>query len=597
MPPTLETVAPVVVTPVAQPAVVGAVGDEPPEFTVQEPHVAKAPSQNASADPVAAFTDESIGQHEFDDLTPVSGTEVIAAETGAQAEPHVMTSVVNEVEEAKEVAEFVEIPTPAAELVALIEETPGQEASVDVCGSASKPEALDAAAPQLEALDDAASQPVAAELQEAPYVEVVAVESEYAADQVPELAAEETQLHVQDTIVQTAEEPLVEALSSPEVEADVSAGTESASHQAEDMAPAEAEAQPASESFLHEDRIVETQDTDTPTPVPEHAGLVDETPSSNIATDAHEPVEAAPAITPEFEEVETKTQDPVVEAVVEAPVVDFPVAEEAQPSLEVELPTQTRDIQAAEALSTGSNLEATTAALATVDEVIPDTAETTSTPDAPTEDAEGHTPAPESVPIEDTLEVANQASEPADPEPIEDKAAEPIAEEAQDLVKDAAPIASESVTITPIVTIEESVAQDVLAPIDQPSSEPAPQFVDETVDPPIVAVPVPDEISAVEVEVQVESQMVPPTVDTVDEPLIEDAELAPEGDVLVQETRVVVDASKPETLAAEPELVEASASASVVEDAPVPVEAEETFPVLVEESEEDDAASQPEGKC
>ena len=600
MPSALETVASVAATPLAQPAVVAVVSDEPPQPTVQEPHVTKVPSQTASADPVAVFADEFVGQHEIDDLSPVYGTEVIAAEIGTQVEPHFITSVVSEVEEAKEVAEFAEIPTPAPELVALIEETPSQEVSFDACGSASKPEALDAAVPQLEPIDDAAYQPVAAELQEAPCVEVVlavgssvqpaAVETEHAVG--------EAQLHVQDTIVQTAEE----VLPSPEVEADVPADTESASHQAEDVAPAEVEAQPAPESFLHEDRIVETQDTATPAPVLERAALIHETPGPEIAADVHEPDEAAPVITPEFEEVGAKTQDHVTEGVVEAPIADIPLGEEVQPCSEAELPTQIRDTQAVEALSTGSNLEATTAALATVDEDVAVKAEATSTPDVPAGEAEALTLVPQSVPVEDTLAVVNEASEPAMGAPsspaVEDTAAEPVTHEAQDLVEDAVPIASEPVAITPIVTIEEPAAQDALAPIDQPSSEPVPQFVDEAVNPPIVSDPVPEVISAVEVEVQLEPQVEHPTVDTFDEPLAEDAEptpLAPEHGVLVEENEVVVNASEPETLATELERVEVGAPGTVIEDVPAPVEAEESFPVTVEESDED-VASEPEGR-
>ena len=573
MPSTPETVALVVATPVAQPAVVAVVGDEAPKPTVEEPQAAEQPSRKAPADPVAASTVESLGQHEIDDLSPVSATEVVATEKGAQPEPHPITSVVDEAEHAAEAAELAEIPTPAPEHVILVEETPGQEVSVDVCAGtaqvpAAEPEALDdatldgaASTLKAEALSDA--RPV-----EAPSVEVVpavgasaqvvAGKTEHAADQVPEFAA---QSHVQDTIV--LEAFLVEALPAPEVEADVSAGTVAASRQAEDVVPAEVEAQAAPVSFVHEDHTVETQDTGTP--VPEHAALVDETPDPQIAA------EASPALIPEFKEVEDETRDPiVVEAVVEAtapPSVSIPPAEEAQPSLEAELPTQVRDIQPAEALSTGSNSEAATAALATVDEPT----EAQSTP---------HTRARENAPVEDTLEIAVETSE-RPPSiaayPVEDKAAE-VSEEAQVLS------ASEPVAITP--------PQDVQAVIEigQPPSESAPQSVDDAAIPPSIAV---------EVEAPLEHQVeVHPTVDTVDGPVAQDTEPAPpapELGVPVEATQDVVDAIEPD--AAEPEHVKVSAPTPVVKDVHGPVTVEESSPVAVEVSEQVDANEPEGGSC
>jgi hypothetical protein len=555
IPSTPEIVALVAASPVAQPAVVAAVGDGAPKPTVEEPQVAKQPSQKTSADPVAAFIVESAGQHEIDDLSPVSATEVIVTEAEAQLEPQSITSVVDEVQQAAEVAELADVPTPAPGHGALVEETPGQDVFSDACGRAgaaqvpvAKPDTLDDAAPTLKVEALSVTHPA-----EAPSVEVVpavdasaqvvVVKTEHAADQVPELLTEEAQSHVQDTLVLAAEAPLAEALPAPEVEADVSAGSVSALQQAEDVASAEVEPQAAPESFVHEDHIVEIQDTGMATLVPEHAALFDETPGPEIAA------EASSAITPEFEEVEDKTRGPVVEAVVEAtapPSVSIPLAEEAQPSSEAELSTQVRDIQATEALSTGSNPEAAIAALATVDE------------SAPVE--------------EETLEIAVEASEPAegpsstttDPGPVEDKAAEPVA-------------------ITP-------VAQDVQATIEieQPSSESAPQSVDEAANSPIVGV---------EVETQPEHQVVVhPTVDTVDVPLAKDTEPAPpapELGVSVDATQVVVTASEPDS--AEPELVEVSAPTAVVEDVHGPVKAEKSSPVTVDVSEEVDP-SQPEGK-
>lgn len=535
IPSTPETVALVAATPVAQPAVVAAFGDGALEPTVEEPQVAKQPSRKASTDPVAEFTVESVGQHEIDDLSPVSATEVIVTEAEAQPEPQSITSV-DEVQQTAEVAEPAEVPTPAPEHVALVEETPGQDVSGNVCGRAgavqvpvAKPETLDDAAHTLKAEAPFVTHPAEAlSVEVIPSVgasaQVVVVKTEHAADQVPELT-EAAQSHVQDTLVLAAEAPLVEALPAPEVEADVSVGTVSASQQAEDVAPAEIVAQTASESFVHEDRIVEIQDTRMPTHVPEHAALFDETAGPEIAA------EASSAITPEFEEVEDETRDLVLEAVVEAtapPCVSIPLAEEAQLSSEAELSTQVRDIQATEALSTGSNPEAATAALATVDE---------------------------SAPVEETLEIAVEGSEPVggpssttDPEPVEDKAAVPVA-------------------IAP-------VAQDVQAAIEieQPSSESAPQSVDEAANSPGVGV---------EVEAQLEHQaVVHSSVDTADVP--------------VDATHVVVDAIEPDS--AEPELVEVSAPTPVVEDVHGPVKAKESSPVQVAvDVSEEVVASQPQG--
>ncbi|KAF8127696.1 hypothetical protein EV363DRAFT_1514236 [Boletus edulis] len=524
-----ETVVVVAATPVAQPPALATVDNQSAKLALEEPHVATQPPQRASADPVAAITVESAGQHEIDHPSSVSATEVIATEAAAQLEPRSITSVVGELEEAKELAEHVEILTPAPELV----EKTGQDVFVGVSGHtgaaqvpAAKPNVLADAAPQVVAFNGAASQPqpVAAGLQatlkaEAIHpvekscdevisaldtdVQAVNVEIEHAADQAPELVVEEVQPHVQDTIVQTAEAPLVEA----KLEANVSAGNVSAS-----QVPDEVEVQAAPDRFVHEDRTVGTQDAETS--APQHAALVDEIRGSDITEDAHEPIEAAPSTLPELE-VEARTRGPVVDAM---------ALPEAQPSSGAELLTQVRDLQVAEALSTGVNPEAATAALATLDEAIAVKAY-----DVPSDDAE----------------------------PVEDKSTELVTEEAQVFAREAAPIASEPVVITPtpIVTIEEPVAHDVQAPTetDHSSSESAPQYVDEAANSPpsIDVVSVPEEIIVGEVAVHVEHEALQPTVNTVDEPGAEPAPPAPELD--------------------EPEQIVVSEPATVVEDEPVPV--------------------------
>ena len=585
-----ETVALVAATPAGQRAVVAAVDDEAFQSVVEEPRVAKQPSQQASSDPVAAFTVESVGGQEIDDLSPASVAEAISIEMGAQLESHSMTPVVNEVEEAQEVAEHMEIPTPAPEHMVFVEETPGQDVSADVCGHAG---AVQTAAAQPEVLDDAASQPVAAELQstlqaealpvthpvEAPFVEVtgtsvqaVATETEHTTDQVP---VEESETHVQDTIatVQIVETPLVEVPQVPEVEADLSAGT-AAAPQAEDGAPAEVEAQAVLESSVHED-IAKTQVTETSEPVPEHATLFDETRGPATLVDVQKSVVAAPTITPEPEEVEAKSQDSVVEPIVETQAPS--VAEEAQSSPGAEVLTQILDVQApADALSTVFHLEAATATVATQnehDEIVVDMVETKSTPDVPTE--ETPVSAPETALVEDTPEVVIETNEPTqntvtEPEPVEDSATAPATEEAQ-VLADSAPIASEPVAITSIVPIEELAAHDARAPIeiDQPPGAPAPQLDDEAANsvPPIVVVSAAEEIVTVEVEVMQS------TADTVDEPLVEDTE---------PETGVTEAGAEP-VITTEP----------VVEDAPVHVEAEKSTSVPLGVSEEV-VASQPE---
>lgn len=587
-----EIIALVAAAPVVHAAVTAAAVDEAPEPAVQEPHEAKQTQQIAFADPVAALSVESVVK--IDDLAPVPAAEVIATETAAQLEPRLTPSTVDKVEEARDVAELAEISTPAPELVVLVEETPGQEISADGAAqvSAAKPEVVDGAAPQL---DDAASQPVAAELQatleadvssitrpvEVPCVEaalaadtslqVAVVETDHAADQVPELAAEEAQTHVQVT---AAEAPLIKVIPSPEVKVDVSAGNVSASHVG--VAPAEVEAQAAPESFFHDS-------------------------GPTAAADAHEFVEAAPAISPE---IEVETQEPVA-----GTVEVITLAEEAQPSVEAELPTQVHEIQAADVLSPGSNQEATTAALATVVEVVAVTAEAQSAPDVP---AEAHISAPESAPVKVVVEVIHEASEPApstvtEPEPVEDKAvAEPVTEEAQVLAHDPAPNASEPVAITP----------DVPAPI-EPSSASAPQFVvDEAADPPVVAVAVsaPEEIIVVEAAVdtvdeprvaaEAEPALREETVVVVSasepeapaaEPTVDEVVAEPLAAQQAEETVVVVGASEPEAPVAEPAVVEVIVLAPAVEDAPAPVEAGASAPVAIEAPEQV-VTSQPEGR-
>ncbi|KAI9457856.1 hypothetical protein HD554DRAFT_1763288 [Boletus coccyginus] len=592
IPPTPETVAFVAATLVAQPAVVAAADGEAPEPTVEGLHVAKQSSRKASADPVAAFTLESVGHHEIDDLSPVSANEVIASETGAHLEPPSVTSVLDVIE-GEEVAELAEAPTQSPEHVAPVEETPDQEASVDVgrAGAAQVPvaksEVLDGAALELEVLDGAASQAIAAELEAALKVEpssvthpveehssevvpavatiaqIVVVETEHAADQVSELATEEARPHVEDTLIQAAEAPLVETCPVLEAEADVSPGTVSASQQIEDVALAEVETQAATETLVHEDCIVEIQDQGAPAPVPEHVVLVDETSDPEIATEVHETADVGPVITPEFKEVQDETRDPVVEAVVEAktpPVVSVPLTEEAQPSSEAELPTQVHDTLDGVVLSTGSNAEVATAALATVDEeAIAAKADAQSTSDSPAGDAEAHAHVPENAPVEDTLEIATETSQPvegvpstATDQPIENKVAVAIAEEAQGFMREAEPPASEPVAIAP-------VAQDAQAPIEieQPSSESVPQSVDEAASPPIVALSVPEEIINVQVEAQQEPEVVHPATDTFDGSLAdhdaEPAPLAPELGVPVELTVDEEAANPPITSVSVPE--------------------------------------------
>lgn len=505
MPSALETVAVVLATSI--------VNDEAPEHIAEEPHVAEHSSRTAPTEFVAASTVESV----MDDLPAVSIPDVqgkvTAIEMGAQLEPDSIACAVDAAEEGVEVAELVEIPTPAPEeFVALVEETPGSDTGAEIAG----------------------------------------VETEHAADQVPELAIEEVQPLVQDTLAQAAAEaPLVVASPVPEVEAFVSA--------AQDIPLAEVEAQVALEGFISEARVVETQDTGVSTPVPENAALVDETPGPlEVHADVSGPIEAAPAVALESEAVEDKAPEPLVKAIAEANAR----ATSSNPlelSIEAELPTQFVDTEPAETLLSQSIAEAATAALATADETI---MEAQPTSDAP--------PTPESAPIKD-------ASEPAQLAPVTAADLEPVIEEAQVLVKDAAPSASKPVAVTPTVIIEEPVAHDVQVSIEieEPSSESAPQSVYE------IAIPVPEEISSVDVDGTHE--------------VAEDAEPAPhahEIDVPIEEIQDVVDADEPGTRTAEAEPVEVGEPVPVVEEAHGPVEAEDPSLVAVEVTEEVVASQQ-----
>lgn len=597
-------------------ATVAIIHDPAPEHIAEEPQVFEQPSRQAPIEIVAASTGASIGQHVVDDHPSVSAPDVqdkvIVTETGAQLEPDSVTAVVDADEEAAEVADLVDIPTPTpGEIVALVEETPGLEVSVHAYGHAGA--AQDPAA-EPEAFDDAALQPVTTESQailraeeesaahpdpaEEPSVEivnavgtsaeVVAGETEHAAGQVPELATEEAQSLVQDTIVQAAETPLVEA--------NVPA--------AQDAALVEVEAQAVSESFVSE---TETRDIGALTPVPENATWVDETPGTEVATEACEPVEVALAVAAESEAVEGEAPEPYPGA--KAPSIDtIPLTEDVH--IEGELPTRFADTETVVALPTESFGEAATAALATTDDIIAPKAVAPPTPDATTEDAEAHVLTPEGAPVEDILEDVVEASEPAqlapdtaaDAEPVVDDAAEPVIDEAQVVAEDAALSASAPIAViieeepvideaqvvvedaalsasepAAVIMEEEAVTRDVQVSIEieEPSSESASQSADEAANAPIVSVFVPG----------VEARF-GPRVDMADGPqeVAEDAEVG----VLVEDTE-----AGEETLAAGPELV--SAPAPIVDEAEAPAEAEGPTPVSVEVTDEI-VASQPEGK-
>ncbi|KAH0834127.1 hypothetical protein J3R83DRAFT_11417 [Lanmaoa asiatica] len=494
-----------------------AVDDEAPKHITEEPHVAEQASRKVPADFVTASTVESVGQH--DDLLLMFASVVqnkVATETGAQLESDSIGSVVGAVGEAKEVAEHVEIPTPAPRLMSLVKGTPGREVSVDPyrrAGAAQNP----AAGP--EGSDDVATQPVAPDLQATlnQKTRVMAAETEHAADQVPDLTTEEAQPFVEDTIVQAAGALLAEALPIHEVEASVSATQES-----EDVILAEVDpAQAAPESSVPEACIVKTHDTGARTPIPENVALVDEAPGTEIAAEVYEPVP------PESEAVEDQAPESFVEAVMGAkvrPAESTPLAE-AQPSIEAELPSQVPCKQLVEALSTESITEAGTISSATADEIIAVKAEAKPAPNAPTDDTEVHapTPVPESAPTGDTLEVAIEASKAtevilitaADSEPV----TEPVVEEPEVLVKDEASSASKLVAVAPTVIIEESVIQHVQVPTE--IEEPVPQKSPEDAEP------------------------VPP---------------AYEVDVPLEETLAVVDAGEPEILATAAEADETSAA-------------------------------------
>ena len=523
MPPARESV-PVVVTKLITPsAVVAAVDDELARPTAEESGMSRQPSRKAPAN-VATPAAESVDQYEINNLPLLSATDVqdkvMDIETSAQLEPDRITSVVDGGEEVKGVAELAEIPTPAVEHVAIVEETPGPEVYVDAYGHAG---AAQVPAAALEAVEDTVPEPVAAELQgtleaeessvthpaEAssvdPSAQVVPDEAKHAADQVSELATEEAQPSVQGPIVQAAE-----ALAVHEVEDDVSAGIVSATQQSVDVTPTEVEVQA---TFVFETHVVETRDMGAPTPVLEIPALVNETPGPEIVS---EPADTPSAIAPEPEVVEDKA----IES--EAPTTESTLlVEEAQPFTEAELPTQVL----VELLSTASIPEGATATLATVDEILAVKAQAQPTP----EDPEAQT-VPESASVEDTLEIAVEASKSVpsaatSPKPMKDQAPAPAVEDAPVPVKDLVTSASELVVNTPTVAVGRDV--QALVGSDALSSASVPQFADGAVH---------------------------PAVDTADE---EPVSFVPESAV--------------ETGAA----VEASVPAPVVEDAQAPVEAEE----------------------
>ncbi|KAG9310894.1 hypothetical protein JVU11DRAFT_8752 [Chiua virens] len=121
--------------PIAQPPVLAAVDDKIPEPADDESHVAGQASRNAPADLLAGSTTESVTQQKIDDLPLIPATDMqgqnLVVEMPAQLEDAIICAV-DEPEEAEEVAEQVEIPTPIPERVVLVEETPGLEASDDV---------------------------------------------------------------------------------------------------------------------------------------------------------------------------------------------------------------------------------------------------------------------------------------------------------------------------------------------------------------------------------------------------------------------------------------------------------------------------------
>ncbi|KAG8215454.1 hypothetical protein J3R82DRAFT_9070 [Butyriboletus roseoflavus] len=449
------------------------VKDEAPERIAEEPRV---PSRQVPVGFLAASTVESVGQDVIDDDPSVSAPAVqeklFVTETRAHLEPDLVAAVVDADEEDAEVAEVVEVPTPApGEFVVLVEETPGPEVSVDVDGRAGVTQnPADAALPLVAAATLRAEEESA--------TQVAAIETEHTAGQSPVLATE-----VQSLV----DAPL------DEVEAYVSA--------AQDDTLAAVEAQTVSGGLVSAARSAESQDTGTLTPVPEDAALVYDTPGPEVAAEACEPVEAALAGAPESEAVEDKAPEPHAGA--KAPPTDaIPLAEDVH--IAAELPTRFADTEPVVALST----EAAIAALATTDEVIARKAVSKPTPDAHNEDAEARsTPTPESAPVEDTLEVVTEASE-------------PIIDEDEDVALSA----SARAAVTPIVILEEPVTRDVQFPIEieEPSTAFVSRSAHEAANGCIVAVSVPG-VGLTEVEAQLEPRVVHP----VDGP--EPASLAPEG--------------------------------------------------------------------
>lgn len=479
-----------VAKPIAQSTIVIAVDDDPPELVAENPPVGKQPSRRASAN-IATSATESVDQHETDNLAPLSATEdkVIDTETRAQLDPNWATPVADGVEEDKAIPELAEIPTPAPEHVPLVEETP-PGVYVDAYGRAG---ASQVPVVELKAIQDTDSQPVTAELQatlgaqdvtrpvEVSPVEIipdndssapfVPAEAEHAADQVSEL-----------TIAKPQSCEAAEAL-----RADVSAGIVSAA-QVSLLTQDEVEAHAAPESFVSEAHVLETRDMGAPTPAQENTALVDETPGPEIALEECEPDSGPPAIASESEAVENKAAASVV-LTMPTPEALTPIllAEEAQPCIEAELPTQAL----AEPLSSGSDVERATAALATVDEMTAAKVEAQPTLDSPT-DPETHSTAPESASIDDTLEIAgeNPAGAVTAPEPVKDKATVWVIDDGQVLVEDddhdaaaaAATAASASEptvdTLTLIIDIKEPIrGQDV--GFTEVSSAPAPQSADQ----------------------------------------------------------------------------------------------------------------------
>lgn len=394
---------------------ISVVGDE---SIAEEAHVDKQLSRIA---PVNVAT--SAAEPVDDPLVPlaaVNAAHMALSETRPQLTPNAITSVGDGKEEAQG-CEFAEIPTPALERVALVEETPGREVCVDMCGR----DVVQIPAAE-NGLDNAACEAVAADLgvQEASIIHLTTVSSgeiaqgvpapaEHAADQVSAAAAQDAPSFLDGTHVDA-----VEALAVPDVEGDVSAGM---------VGVVKAVEVPA---------VVRDQGAPMPD---QHLASVDAHLVSEMPAEAHAPLEVPPGITPECD-AEKEAEDAVVHAKDEAAA-----RQEAQGSIEAELPPQV--------LAEPSVGGDAPAALATGDEAM-----AVQPVDPPTEDA----PEPRAgvlesgVVEEDAVEMAVDASN-AEPSPDGVSAVSaPVAEQGQALVEDAVAAASAPGADTPRVVVVEA---------------------------------------------------------------------------------------------------------------------------------------------